>query len=94
MKVAIQRINLPSLGKMGCLLGAVAAFLPSLLCGLLGVGLGAGRGASLGSVQLGAAIRKPASGTTHLFQVIQPVGTAQSPGLGGRDGSRNRWQRI
>jgi hypothetical protein len=35
MKVAIQRINLPSLGKMGCLLGAVAAFLPSLLCGLL-----------------------------------------------------------
>lgn len=39
MKVAIQRINLPSLGKMGCLLGVVAAFLPSLLCGLLGVGL-------------------------------------------------------
>ena len=39
MKVAIQRINLPSLGKMGCLLGAVAAFLPSLLCGVLGVGL-------------------------------------------------------
>jgi hypothetical protein len=35
MKVAIQRISLPSLGKMGCLLGAVAAFLPSLLCGLL-----------------------------------------------------------
>jgi hypothetical protein len=39
MKVAIQRINLPSLGKMGCLLGAVAAFLPSLLCGLLSLGL-------------------------------------------------------
>jgi hypothetical protein len=39
MKVAIQRISLPSLGKMGCLLGAVAAFLPSLLCGLLGLGL-------------------------------------------------------
>jgi hypothetical protein len=39
MKVAIQRVSLPSLGKMGCLLGAVAAFLPSLLCGLLGVGL-------------------------------------------------------
>lgn len=39
MKVTIQRINLPSLGKMGCLLGAVAAFLPSLLCGLLGLGL-------------------------------------------------------
>jgi hypothetical protein len=39
MKVAIRRVNLPSLGKMGCLLGAVAAFLPSLLCGLLIVGL-------------------------------------------------------
>lgn len=39
MKVAIQRLNLASLGKMGCLLGAVAAFLPSLLCGLLGFAL-------------------------------------------------------
>ena len=39
MKVAIQRVSLASLGKMGCLLGAVAAFLPSLLCGLLGMGL-------------------------------------------------------
>lgn len=39
MKVAIQRVSLGSLGKMGCLLGAVAAMLPSLLCGLLGVGL-------------------------------------------------------
>lgn len=39
MKVAIQRINLGSLGKMGCLLGGVAAFLPSLLCGLLALGL-------------------------------------------------------
>ena len=38
MKVAIQRISLASLGKMGCLLGTVAALLPSLLCGLLGVG--------------------------------------------------------
>ena len=37
MKVAIERLNLASLGKMGCLLGAVAAFLPSLLCGILGV---------------------------------------------------------
>jgi hypothetical protein len=35
MKVAIRHIHLASLGKMGCLLGAVAAFLPSLLCGLL-----------------------------------------------------------
>ena len=37
MKVAIRRIHLFSLGKMGCLLGVVAAFLPSLLCGLLTV---------------------------------------------------------
>ncbi|MFN2292418.1 MAG: hypothetical protein ACK2UC_14595 [Anaerolineae bacterium] len=39
MKVAIRRFQLSSLGRMGCLLGVVAAFLPSLLCGLLGVGL-------------------------------------------------------
>lgn len=39
MKVAIKHVSLRSLGKMGCLLGVVAAFLPSLLCGLLGVGL-------------------------------------------------------
>jgi hypothetical protein len=39
MKVAVRRIQLGSLGKMGCLLGAVAAFLPSLLCGLLALGL-------------------------------------------------------
>ncbi len=39
MKVAIQRVSLSSLGRMGCLLGAVAAMLPSLLCGLVGLGL-------------------------------------------------------
>lgn len=39
MKVAIQRVSLRSLGRMGCLLGAVAAMLPSLLCGLVGLGL-------------------------------------------------------
>ena len=39
MKVRIQRISLASLGRIGCLLGTVAAFLPSLLCGLLGLGL-------------------------------------------------------
>lgn len=39
MKVAIKRVSLRSLGKMGCLLGIVAAFLPSLLCGLLVLGL-------------------------------------------------------
>lgn len=35
MKVAIRRVSLRSLGRVGCLLGTVAAFLPSLLCGLL-----------------------------------------------------------
>jgi hypothetical protein len=39
MKVAIRRIHLASLGKVGCLLGAVAAFLPSLICGLLALSL-------------------------------------------------------
>lgn len=39
MKVTIQRIHLVSLGKMGCLLGVVAAFLPSLACSLLGLAL-------------------------------------------------------
>lgn len=39
MKVAIRRVQLSSLGQIGCLLGIVAAFLPSVLCGLLGVGL-------------------------------------------------------
>jgi hypothetical protein len=37
MKVAIRRVSLTSLGKMSCLLGVVAAFLPSLLCGLTGL---------------------------------------------------------
>ena len=35
--VALRRFSLGSLGKFGCLLGAVAAILPSLLCGLLGL---------------------------------------------------------
>jgi hypothetical protein len=39
MKVAIQRVGLASLGKMGCLLGALAAFLPSLFLGVTGVAL-------------------------------------------------------
>lgn len=38
MKMSVRRIGLGSLGKMGCLLGTVAAFLPSLLCGLLATG--------------------------------------------------------
>jgi hypothetical protein len=41
MKVAIRRVGLASLSKMGCLLGIVAAFLPSLLCGLSALGLAA-----------------------------------------------------
>ena len=39
MKLAIRRINLRSLGKLGCVLGVVLAFLPSLLCGVLGMGV-------------------------------------------------------
>ena len=35
VKVAIRRFGLGSLGKFGCLLGAIAAILPSLLCGLV-----------------------------------------------------------
>ena len=51
MKVAIDRLNLVSLGKMGCLLGVVVAFLPSLLCGLLGFALAAAAGGWLESWQ-------------------------------------------
>lgn len=39
VKLTIRRVSLSSLTKFGCLLGIVAAFLPSLLCGLLGLGL-------------------------------------------------------
>ena len=51
MKVSIERLNLASLGRMGCLLGAVAAFLPSLLCGLLGFAVAALAGGWLESWQ-------------------------------------------
>ena len=37
VRVALLRFSLGSLGKFGCLLGAVAAILPSLLCGFLGL---------------------------------------------------------
>ena len=37
MKVAIRRVSLRSLAKVGCLLGVAAAFLPSLLCGLAAI---------------------------------------------------------
>jgi hypothetical protein len=39
MKLAIRRVDLVSLGKFGCLIGVVLACLPSLLFGLLGLGL-------------------------------------------------------
>ncbi|MFC2029103.1 hypothetical protein ACFLWA_00060 [Chloroflexota bacterium] len=39
VRVAVRRFSLASLGKFGCLLGAVAAILPSLLCGFLGLAL-------------------------------------------------------
>jgi hypothetical protein len=39
MKIAIRQISLGSLGKLGCVLGTVLALLPSLVCGLLVVGL-------------------------------------------------------
>ena len=51
MKVTIEHLNLPSLGRMGCLLGVVVAFLPSLLCGLLGFALAALAGGWLESWQ-------------------------------------------
>jgi len=39
MKLAIRRISLLSLGKVGCFLGIVLALLPSLLCGIIGMGI-------------------------------------------------------
>ncbi len=33
MKVAIRRVGLGSLGRLGCLVGAVVAFLPAAVCG-------------------------------------------------------------
>ena len=41
MQVRIRRVAPLSLGRMGCLLGLVAAFLPSFLCGILSVGFAA-----------------------------------------------------
>jgi len=38
MKVVIERVGLRSLGRMGCVLGVVAAALPSLLAGVLALG--------------------------------------------------------
>jgi hypothetical protein len=39
MKLAIRRISLQSLGKVGCFLGIVLALLPSVLCAVLGMGI-------------------------------------------------------
>ena len=38
MNIAIRRVSLASLGKFGCVLGVVVAFLPGLVCGLIGLG--------------------------------------------------------
>jgi hypothetical protein len=38
MNVVIRRVSLLSLGKFGCVLGVVVAFLPGLVCGLVGLG--------------------------------------------------------
>ena len=38
MKVVIRRVSLLSLGKHGCVLGGVAALVPSLICMLLALG--------------------------------------------------------
>jgi hypothetical protein len=38
MKVSIRHISLVSLGRFGCVLGVVVAFLPGLACGLVGLG--------------------------------------------------------
>lgn len=38
MKVVIRHISLVSLGRFGCVLGIVIAFLPGLACGLVGLG--------------------------------------------------------
>ena len=37
MKVAIRHISLVSLGRFGCVLGIVVAFLPAFVCGLVGL---------------------------------------------------------
>jgi len=39
MKVVIERVGLGSLSRMGCVLGLMAAGLPSLVCGLLALGV-------------------------------------------------------
>ena len=91
MKVAIRRVDLASLGKFGCLLGAVAALLPSLLCGLLGLGLAniARRwlegweeitisllGKEIASLDLVAIL-----GLEQVMEILEVVGTASAPVL-------------
>ena len=39
IKLAIRRISLQSLGKLGCVLGLVLAIVPSVLCGILGMAI-------------------------------------------------------
>ena len=89
MKVAIERLNLASLGRIGCLLGAVVAFLPSLLCGLLGFALAALAGGWLESWQdltisfLGQEIARfdliQFFGLEGVLEFLQTLGAASVP---------------
>ena len=91
MKVAIRRVSLASLGKFGCLLGVVAAFLPSLLCGLAGLGLSKAAHRWLESWQevnislLGQELARldlvHMLGLDKLLQVLQVLTTASLPVL-------------
>jgi len=91
MKVAIHRVDLASLGKFGCLLGAVAALLPSLLCGLLSLGLASTAhrwlegweeisisllGKEIASLDLVAIL-----GLEQVMEVLEVVRTASAPVL-------------
>jgi hypothetical protein len=91
VKVKIRRVGLVSLGKFGCLLGVVAAFVPSLLCGLIGVGLAdllrrwlegwqevtiTLLGRALPSIDLVQML-----GLEQLMEVLQVLGTASVPVL-------------
>lgn len=91
MRVAIRRIDLASLGKFGCLLGAVAALLPSLLCGLLGLGLASMTRRWLESweeITISVLGKEIASldlvvilGLQQVMEVLQVLGTASAPVL-------------
>ena len=91
MRVAIRRVGLASLGKFGCLLGVVAAILPSLMCGLLGLGIASMTrrwledweevtisvlGQEIARLDLVAIL-----GLEQVTEVLQVLGTASAPVL-------------